>query len=143
MGYWVADGCVDEVICYIWQPSDSSVLRLKLNKMNEKRDPALLPEQESAMLLENVRVQKEFYERDTERRKIEFRQDCRRTSLQLAERFTKDAEGLKSGEVVNIIQNAEILYLWMVQDLSGNPIDTTCLDFDKTGNLCWKSKEVK
>jgi len=45
-----------------------------------------------------------------------WKQDCRRTALQLSERFSKGADMQHESDPVKIIANAEVLYVWLTND---------------------------
>ena len=74
----------------------------KLNFMDKTKEVLT-----NAVLELNLQAQKEAQEQA-------FKQDCRRTAINLSERFTRDADGGKSGDVSNIISNAEIIYTWLI-----------------------------
>lgn len=68
-----------------------------------------------------------------------WKQDCRKTSLQLAERFSKGADMQHESDPIRITGNAEILYRWLIADdeLQKGWVEI----FMKTGVLHYK-KEV-
>jgi hypothetical protein len=86
-------------------------------------------------------MEKEKAEREAEITLV-FKRDCRRTALQLSERFTRDNEGGKgSVEVSKILANAELTYAWLVNI---PPDDKTPPDwlnsFFNTGVLTYNNK---
>ena len=61
----------------------------------------------SQQIQQNLQAQKEAQDQA-------FKQDCRRTAINLSERFTRDGNGGKSGSASDIISNAEIIYNWLI-----------------------------
>lgn len=58
---------------------------------------------------DSLKAQKESSDRN-------FKQDCRRTALQMAERSTKDPAGEK-GNTIQILQNADLFYQWLTKEI--------------------------
>lgn len=67
---------------------------------------------------------------------LAYKQDCRRTAIQLSERFSVDGSGNKPADVSIIIMNAELVYEWMVNFDKPN---TLLKDFMEKGTLHYKS----
>lgn len=65
-----------------------------------------------------------------------FKQDCRRTAIQLSERFSKDPGDGGKADVVTIIANAELVYMWLIN--FDKPM-STLEEFKQTGVI--KSKK--
>lgn len=61
-----------------------------------------------AILQQNLRAQQNSQEKA-------FKQDCRRTAMQLAERCTRGQDGGKTAEIEDIVLNAEIIYDWLIK----------------------------
>lgn len=78
---------------------------------------------------ENLKAQQEVQDKL-------WKQDCRRTSIQLAERFSKDINNSHESDPVRIIANAEILYRWLIAD-EGQQNDLWDI-FMKTGVVNYK-----
>ena len=51
-----------------------------------------------------------------EEKELDFKRDCRRTALQLAERCSKNKEGDKVSDPIELTANSEILYRWLIAD---------------------------
>ncbi len=76
--------------------------------MQKKKDVApTFAELQQKQIQENLQAQKDAGE-------LIFKQDCRRTAVQMAERFSKANGGDKEHDPVKIISNAEVIYQWMI-----------------------------
>jgi len=100
--------------------------------MDNSKLAGRLPSPNKKQIQEALQAQKEMQE-------LSFKQDCRRTAIQMAERFSKSHTGEKEDDPLRIISNAEVIYQWMI-NLQNDAMSKQLMNFQQTGELVFKNK---
>lgn len=80
--------------------------------------------------LRKVELERKNLQERKEQSELEFKRDCRRTALQLAERMSGKGER----SAIGTLSEAEVLYQWLI-NIGNEDSSKALLDFYATGKL--------
>lgn len=96
-----------------------------------------MQKKKGVVLTQDELLQKQIQEHQQAQELI-FKQDCRKTAINMAERFSKTMNGDKEYDAIKIISNAEVIYQWMI-NITNEELSNQLMTFQQTGNLTFKT----